>query len=140
MDIKKFSLSIVGLIWLLVGLGLSTAGINWLLKLGFGPKLVIFLTIALSVGLLKGKFVLQKAAQKYYKGAEVINFKRIDIFIGWLKVLGIRGIILIGLMIALGSFLRHSNIDRPILGIIYLAVGIAMVYAGKIFFKKNNTI
>ena len=42
-------------------------------------------------------------------------------------------------MIAMGSFLRHSKIDRPILGIVYLAVGIALVYASKIFFAKKTT-
>ena len=120
MDIKKTSLTIVGLIWFLVGLGLSICGIRWLMTLGFGPNMIIFTSVAVIIGSLKGKFVLRKVALKYYKRAEVVQFNKNDIFFGWVKILGVKGFILIGLMMALGRFLRTSNIDRPILGIIYL--------------------
>ena len=138
MNVKKNSLVVVGVIWFLVGIGLSIAGSNWILQLGFGPKMIIVLTIAVAIGLIKGKFVLKKIALKYYKRAELIDFKEIDILTGWIKILGIKGFILIGIMMAAGSFLRHSNIDRPILGILYLAVGIALVYASKIFLNDKN--
>jgi len=138
MNIKKTSLTIVGLIWSLVGIGLSIAGTNWILGLGFGPKMIIFISASVIIGILKGKFILKKVALKYYKRSEVVQFNKTDIFLGWVKILGIRGFILISLMMALGSFLRHSNIDRPILGIIYLAVGIALVYASKIFYGSNT--
>ena len=140
MDVKKTSLIVVGIIWLLVGVGLSIAGINWILKLGLGPRMVTFLALSISIGLLKGKFILQKVALKYYKRSEVIDFNEIDVFIGWAKILGIKGFFLIGIMMAMGSFLRHSNIDRPILGILYLAVGMALVYASKIFFNTSKTV
>ncbi|MBI3589805.1 MAG: hypothetical protein HY094_00280 [Candidatus Melainabacteria bacterium] len=138
MNTKKASLVIVGIIWLLVGLGLSIAGISWLLKLSFGIKLIIFITSSVTVGLLKGRFILQKIALKYYKRADVIQFNKNDILIGWIKILGVRGFVLIGLMMGMGGILRRSPIDRPILGIIYLAVGIALVYASKIFFNDKN--
>ena len=131
-NVKTISIVIIGIIWLAVGIGLSIAGTKWILGLGTGQKIIIFLTSAVTVGLLKGKFVLQKVAAKYYKRANSIQLNKSDIFTGWAKILGARGFILIGIMIAMGVFLRHSNIDRPILGIIYLAVGIALVYASKI--------
>ena len=134
MDPKKISLIIVGVIWFLVGIGLSVRGINWELSLGSWPKLLAFLSCSVILGLLKGKFILSKVAAKYLKRIETVKFNKNDILFGWAKVLGIRGFIFIALMIALGVYLRHSNIDRPILGIIYLAVGIALVYASKIFF------
>lgn len=137
MDIKKFSLIVVGLIWLLVGIGLSVAGIKWLTTLTFGPKLVFLIVISLLIGFLKGKFVLKKVALKYYKKANEIKFKKSDMLTGWIKILGVKGFILIGLMIGMGSFLRHSSIDRSILGIIYLAVGVALGYASKIFFNEK---
>ena len=137
MNVKNASVCIVGVIWLLVGLGLSIAGINWILGLGLGPKMITFLAASVIVGLLKGKFVLRKIAGKYYKRADLIQFNKHDIFTGWAKILGVKGFFLIGIMMAMGSFLRHSNIDRPILGILYLAVGIALVYASKIFFCKK---
>ena len=136
---KVTSLILVGLIWSLVGIGLSIAGINWILHLGFGPKMIIYLSISLIIGLLKGKFVLQKVALKYYKRSDLLDFNKIDIFVGWIKILGIRGFFLIGIMMGLGSILRHSSIDRPILGIVYLAVGIALVYASKIFFNVTKS-
>ena len=138
MSVKNISLNAVGTIWLLVGLGLSFVGIQWLIGLGVGPKLIIFLTLSIIVGALKGKFVLQKTAFKYYKRADVIEFNNNDILLGWIKILGIKGFILIGLMMGLGSFLRHSSIDRPILGVLYLAVGIALLYASKVFFNCNK--
>ena len=135
MSIKKTSLTIVGLIWLSVGLGLSIAGSLWILKLGLGKKLITFITTGVIIGLLKGKFILQKVASKYHKRADVVQFNKNDILTGWVKILGIKGFILIGLMMGMGYYLRHyTNIDRPILGIVYLAVGIALVYASKIFF------
>ena len=138
MDTKKTSLIIVGIIWFLVGAGLSIAGVNWMLQLGIGPKLIMFLTPAVLIGVLKGKFVLQKVALKYYKRSDVIQFSDNDILIGWIKILGVKGFVLIGLMMALGGILRRSPIDRPILGIVYLAVGIALLYASKIFFNTEK--
>ena len=137
-NIKKSSLIIVGIIWFLVGAVLSIVGINWMLQLGFGPKMITFLTLSVLIGSLKGKFVLQKVALKYYKRSDIIQFNDNDIFLGWVKIFGIKGFILIGLMMAMGSFLRHSNIDRPILGIVYLAVGVALLYASKIFFNTGK--
>ena len=141
MNYKKVSLVLVGIIWLAVGLGLSIAGTNWIHGLGVGPKMIGFFLVALVIGFLKGKFVIQKVALKYYKRADVVNFSNntSSIFFGWAQILGIRGFVLIGLMMGLGGALRRSPIDRPILGILYLAVGIALVYASKIFFKDNKT-
>ncbi len=138
---KKTSLMIVGVIWLLVGIGLSIAGIWWINGLNFGPMMVTFMSISVIVGLLKGRFVLKKIALKYYKRADLIQFSKnrtLSLLFGWVQVLGIRGFILIGLMMAMGSFLRHSSIDKPVLGIVYLAVGIALVYASKIFFSESK--
>ena len=135
---KKTSLVIVGILWFVVGAVLSFFGTKWILTLGIGPKLIMFLAPAVLIGTLKGKFVLQKVALKYYKRSDIIEFNDNDIFLGWIKILGVKGFILIGLMMAMGSFLRHSNIDRPILGILYLAVGIALLYASKIFFNTGK--
>ena len=139
MNAKNTSLVLVGLLWLVVGICLAIAGTNWILGLGLGKKLIIFLAFSTTIGLLKGKFILRKVALKYYKRADTIQFNKNDVLTGWVKILGIRGFILIGIMMAMGCLLRHSNIDRPILGMVYLAVGIALVYASKIFFGNKNT-
>ena len=134
-EVKKISVRIVGMIWLLVGVGLSIAGVNWILSLGIGPKMIIFLTASCLIGLLKGRFVLQKVAAKYIKRSDLIEFNKNDILLGWIKIFGVKGFVLIGVMVFMGRFLRHSNIDRPILGIVYLAVGISLLYASRIFFS-----
>jgi len=137
MSVQRTSLKIVGIIWLLVGIGLSLAGLTWIFGLGFGPKLLFFIVIAVAIGLLKWKFVMRKVATKYQDRANLIEFTENDTTLGWAKILGIKGFVLIGVMIAAGALLRHSNIDRPILGIVYLAVGISLVYASKIFFERH---
>lgn len=139
MDIKKTSLTIVGFLWLIVGICLAFTGSYWILKLKLGTKMILFFLAGIVIGLLKGVFILKKVALKYLKSSENIEFTKIDKLTGPLKILGIKGIVLIGAMIAIGVFLRHSNIDRPILGIVYLAVGIALVYASKIFFNNKNS-
>ncbi len=136
--VKKTSLVIVGIIWFVVGTVLSIVGVNWMLTLGFGPKLIMFLTPAVLIGVLKGRFVLQKVALKYYRRSDIIQFKDNDILIGWMKIIGVKGFVLIGLMMFMGGILRRSTIDRPILGIVYLAVGIALLYASKIFFDTDK--
>ena len=138
MDVKKLSLKAVGFIWAVVGIYLSVVGLKWLMALAIGPKLVIFLSLSALIGPLKGKFILSKVAKRYYDGAEKLTFTNNDIFLGWVKILGLRGFILIASMILIGSLLRHSSIDRPILGVIYLAVGIALLYASKVFFKNKE--
>lgn len=138
MDIRIVSITTVGVIWFLVGAGLSIAGINWLCELNIGVQLVIYVSIATIIGLLKGKFALRKVASKYCKRSRELQYNRNDIFIGWMKILGVKGALLIGIMILLGAFLRHSTIDRPILGVIYLAVGIALLYASKVFFVDKD--
>ena len=138
MDAKNISIKVVGSIWFIVGIALSIVGTKWLLLTGLGPKFFGLLFLSVLIGGLKGKKVLKKIAKRYYDGAEKIKFNDNDIFLGWVKILGVRGFILIASMMILGSILRHSTIDRPILGVIYLAVGIALLYASKVFFNKSK--
>ena len=139
MNIKNISIKVVGSIWFIVGTFLSFTGVRWLLLTGLGPKFFGLILLSVIIGGLKGSTILKKVAKKYYARADKIKFNDNDIFLGWVKILGIKGFILIASMIVLGSILRHSSIDRPILGVIYLAVGIALLYASKVFFSSSQT-
>ena len=138
MNIKKNSLIIIGIIWLLAGIRLSISGAYGLSELGIGAKIFIFAGLAILIGFAKGRFILTKVALKYYNNSHKLELN--NIFTGWAKILGVKGFILISVMVGAGVLLRHSNIDRPILGILYLAIGIALVYASKIFFEKNSSV
>lgn len=140
MDVRNVSVIIVGIIWFLVGAGLGIAGIRWLLELGIGIQMIIYTSLATIIGLVKGKFVLRKVALKYYNRSKELQYTRSDIFLGWMKILGIKGAVLIVIMMVLGALLRHSTIDRPILGIVYLALGIALLYASKVFFIDKDKV
>ena len=133
---EKVSLLIVGLIWLAVSIRLLLTGVQGLLTLDIGPKLIIFASIGVIIGLLKGRFILQKVATKYCNNAKSITFTENDMYIGWIKVLGIRGFVLLGIMMSIGYFLRNSSIDKAILGIICLAVSLGLGYASKVFFAN----
>ncbi len=140
MKAHKISLIIVGLIWFSVSIRLFISGIQNLFLEEIGPRIILFTSIAVAIGLLKGKFVLQKVANKYCNNAKSITFTQNDIYIGWIKVLGIRGFALLGIMMTIGYFLRNSNIDRTILGIICLAVSLGLGYASKVFFTNAKTL
>lgn len=140
MKAHKISLIIVGLIWFSVSARLFISGIQNLLTGEVGPKIIIFASIAIAIGLVKGKFVLQKVANKYCNNAKSITFTQNDIFLGWIKVLGIRGFVLLGIMMGIGYFLRNSSIDKSILGIICLAVSLGLGYASRVFFANAKTL
>ncbi len=133
---EKVSLFIVGIIWLGVSIRLLFTGVNGLLTLDFGPKMIIFAVIAVCLGIFKGKVVLQKVAKKYCNNAKLISFTKSDFYIGWAKVLGIRGFILLGIMMSIGFLLRSSSIDKAILGVVCLAVSLGLGYASNVFFTS----
>lgn len=135
---KRVSLIIVGVIWLIIGIRVLMRGYSFLSLAELGNQIYIYLIVAFGIGIFKGKVVLKKVANKYYKRADVINFTKQDLYFGFMKILGARGAFLISLMVGLGILLRSIGLDKGILGTIYIGVGIALSIASLEFFKKSS--
>ena len=107
------------LLWTAVGTGLSAAGIIWCLS---ARKPWVPLALGFCAGVLKGIFIISKVAAR--------NARRI-VSRGDGKCLGgflsIKTWLLVAAMMGSGMVLRHSGIPRPVLGVIYTAVGTALL-------------
>ena len=107
------------LLWTAVGAGLSGAGIVWCFS---ARRPWIPLVLGVGIGVLKGIFIIARVAAR--------NARRI-IARGDGKCLGgflsIKTWLLVAAMMGSGMVLRRSGIPRPVLGVIYAAVGTALL-------------
>ncbi len=121
---------LAALLWTGVGTGMTVAGVHW--SLG-APALwpAAILAVALPVGLLKGRFALARTARAV---AERIARRGDGTCLGgflswqtWLFVLAMMG---------LGAALRRSDLPRALLGLVYTAVGVALLWGCRVFWAQ----
>lgn len=110
------------MLWSIVGLVLVTKGIRWLLA----ADMVYLALPALVLGCIKSRLVLERSVEK---NIERILHLQDGTCLGavyskatWLLVL---------LMIGMGVLLRNSTIPRPILGVVYIMIGWALIWASR---------
>lgn len=137
---KKVSIFIAGFIWLLVAIRIGYRAIGWLEPYFAEPswKLsLLFVSLIIAGG--KAFTVLKKAANRNISQAQELNNSPLNYFIGWLKLYGTRGIILIILMIGLGFLLRYLKTigadPYNIFGFIYLGISLALAIGSAFHFK-----
>jgi hypothetical protein len=107
--------------WTLAGLGLSTAGLLWLLRAS-SHWTWLGMLLALAIGGAKGMAILRRTAAR---NVARIDARGDDRCLG--GFLSLRGWLLVAGMMILGRILRASPIPRTILGAVYLAIGIALL-------------
>lgn len=108
-------------LWTVVGFGLAAAGIAWC----FGSALPWALVLAgagVVAGLVKGRFVLRTMAER--NAARIIARGDGHCLGGFLSV---KTWLLVVLMMTSGFILRRSSVPRPVLGVLYSAVGTALL-------------
>lgn len=106
--------------WSTVGAGLATAGAVWLLR-SDSRRIPLLFVLAATLGLTKGLLVLRRAARRIT--SRIIkrgDGRCIGGFLSWPTWLFVLG------MIALGQILRRLDLPLEWLGVIYLAVGVAL--------------
>ena len=142
MTTRNFSLFIAGTIWILVGVRIGSRGLNWLQPYFENPDWKLsFLILSLIIGLIKGLTVLKKAVLKKMTNLEKIDDHPSNYFIGWLKLFGVPGTVIIILMIGIGITLRYlrNNLGADpnnIFGFIYLGIAIALIGASFFYFRE----
>lgn len=145
MSTRKFSLVIAGLLWIAVAVRIGSRGITWLQPYFTKPDWhLALLVLSILIGLAKAFTVLRKAVNRNLGNLENIDDNPINYLIGWLKLFGVRGTVMISLMIAIGIGLRYlreyQNADPyNIFGFIYLGIALGIGFASIFYFKAIKT-
>jgi hypothetical protein len=145
-----------GIVWLSIGLMLLNTGLvlimtgfqtrpfcfdsysgffAWFATVTGGPENagVIVIGLALAIGFFKGRFVMQKAAQK--------SFERINTLPSPTSITNLytrSNLLIIGFMIALGMSMKHLGLPLDIRGMIDTAVGAALMQGAVGYFHYAN--
>ena len=126
---SRMQLWLGGAMWSCVGVGLFAVGTYWLLKNG-EAKGFILLAIAAGLGLGKALLVLDRTTASNVERVKARGEDRC--FGGFLSPRV--WIIVIGMML-LGRILRTIGLSKPILGVIYGAVGIGLLYSSRLIWR-----
>lgn len=118
---------LAAVLWTAVGAGLFGTGTVWMNR-AHPPWLVGLLALAAGLGLAKGQLLLSRTARK---AAARIALRGDGTCLGgflswrsWLFVLA---------MMAGGAVLRRSTLPRTALGVVYVAVGVALLWGSRVF-------
>lgn len=112
--------------WSVVGLGLAAAGLHWTLA-SVLPWRGLALAGALVAGLLKARFVLDRSARKAV--ARIIE-RGDSRCLGGFQSPGSWALVL--LMVLGGRALRHWVLPQGVAGLLYVAIGVALLWASRI--------
>ncbi|MCX6563010.1 MAG: hypothetical protein NTU60_05325 [Candidatus Aminicenantes bacterium] len=108
-------------LWTVVGCGLATAGLFWCFGSPF-PGSILCAVGGIAAGLLKGFLIIRKFAER--NTVRLIARGDGSCLGGFLSA---KTWLLVALMMTSGILLRRSSIPRPVLGIIYSAVGTGLL-------------
>lgn len=124
----RVQLVLAASMWFVASLILGIRGALWL---GQSQLWLPLLILGAAIGVLKARFLLDAVARS---AAARIRARGRSACAGgflsatsWLMVVG---------MIAAGHALRLTAIPRPILGVLYVAVGIGLVVADRIYWRE----
>lgn len=128
---RQQHLWIAGLIWTVVGAGLLTMGsVFWFHLPYLGDLDARHLAIgmaAIALGLVKGRFVLDKTAGRVIARTE--DLKEPNPLKSIFQMFGVKTIALIASMMGIGLALRMAGMSYEMRGLIYLAVGTALLWS-----------
>jgi hypothetical protein len=126
----RVHLMVAALMWTAAGVMLVTRALIWLVRIDAGLAIGLG-AVALVIGGAKGWFVLRKSAKRISNRIHSRGDGRcIGGFISWKTWL------LVAVMMGSGIALRHSTMSRTILGVVYLAIGTALLSASCHFWGR----
>lgn len=133
---KEKLLLLSGLCWLVMGGFLLFLGSRFMIKSEGSDEIkIIFLSVALVVGFLKGRFVLIKSVKRQVNRISALSE---PIFLK--NIYGKGYYILIGLMMALGFSMRYLPFPQYVRGAIDIAIGIALIQGASLFFRFKKSV
>jgi hypothetical protein len=117
------------LLWTVVGLGLAAVGLAWSFGSTF-PWSLLLAIIGIAAGMVKGRLVIRKMAD--WNTARIIARGDGRCLGGFLAP---KTWLLVTVMMGSGIILRRSGVPRPILGVLYTAVGTGLLIGGQQLWK-----
>ena len=131
---KTYLILLAGIVWECVGILLIVLALSWLSKISDNYR-YIFAGAGLFLALLIHHFGFLKIVDK--------NLKRILLMDGKKCMFSFfprKSYLLIIVMVAMGSILRHSMIPKEYLAILYIGIGLALILSSirylRIFFTE----
>jgi len=122
-------LLLAGLMWTVVGAALVGVGGRWLWHLPT-PTAPWLAALAVVIGAFKARFVLDRAARTI---ADRIRERGDGRCLG--GFLSVRSWALVAVMVAGGRLLRGSHVGRGLLGVLYVAVGTALLLSSRVAWR-----
>ncbi len=123
------------LVWGLVGAFLSIRAFFW-----FKPRpaeVAGMMALSLAAGFLKGRFLFAKLALHNIGRIRELSPQKEKICLFAFQA--VKSYVIVAGMIGLGILIRLSPIRREILGVIYLAVGVALFYGSFEYWRAART-
>jgi len=130
---SRVQLLLAAAMWFVVGAALLTAGARWTLAAFGGGAGVAVLALGLGAGLLKGRFVLDRAAGKI---ADRIAARGDGRCLG--GFLSLRSWLLVALMSGAGRLLRGGLLPHAVVGPLYAAIGAALLFSSRIPWRRRR--
>ena len=125
----RVHLLLAGLMWMVVGAALVGFGGRWLWQLPT-PAAPWLAALALAIGVFKARFVLDRAARTI---VDRIRERGDGRCLG--GFLSVRSWALVAAMAASGRLLRGSHVARGLLGVLYIAVGTALLLSSRVAWR-----
>ncbi len=124
----RTQLLLAGAVWYVGAVILGVRGLGWL---GAADLTFVLIAIAVALGATKARYILRPVASH---AIERIQARGRDEcaggFLSWQSWL------LVVAMVAVGYILRLTAIPRPILGVLYVAVAVALILAGRRYWAE----
>jgi len=123
----RTQLLLAAALWSCVGAALLLAGARWNLRAAGAPGGFLLVALGAATGLLKGWFVLDRAALRI---ADRIASRGDGRCIG--GFLSARSWLLVALMSGAGRLLRGGLLPLPVAGTLYVAIGTGLLFSSRI--------
>jgi len=128
---KRFLILIAGMMWIGVGVMLDTFAVSWLIH--FGKKTgYYFLGAGLLAALIIHHFGFLKIVDKNLGRISLMKGKPCAFsFMSW------KSYLLVTVMVSVGILLRHSNIPKHYLSVLYIGIGTALILSSIRYFRNT---
>jgi hypothetical protein len=126
---KPVLLFLSGLMWFCVGILLNSYALGWLLDYG-KDSAFLFAGIGFVAALTIHHYGFLKLADKNLGRISIMNDKPcVFSFMSW------KSYIIVIIMVTLGITLRHSSIPKQYLSVIYIGIGLALLFSSMRYFR-----